>query len=448
MTLRKLPDTGQLLLDDQGRLYAECCCDPPPEGGWYQCIPQYCAGDYASRFPNVPSPKFMVYFALSSFNRWRDNGFPSVLYIKGPALQTYVIGEFLTGAANPESEGYVTENGWLSLGSSDGRFSLFETSPTLGGALSGGHMTSVPPPEFTVVDTNSMFIVHILAGVQRRLEPTHPPAPNPGQLNSAAGQYKMPSVPPTATLDIGQLPSHSEWRTCDPIIDDVPGSITYGAVLGFETESGTIPGFGPLTVPAFSDAAVYDFAGSFDLPDTLISFAGRSHRVRGSAGLRQLQVVQLDERAACQGSLGPPPAFSYTFGATLHGGTTNNTTQCGNNPDECNYDARCGCPDCVIVGPPCWPAGDVGAPLQECDFEIAGGGNFGAGMESDALPICTAYRDELPSGSPSNLPYLGSNIGLVGPNVSYGDTGLCPRKVVLDGVGQNEIGFSTMGITF
>lgn len=116
----------------------------------------------------------MVYFGLSSFNRWRDNGFPNVLYIKGPALQTYVIGEFLTGAADPKPEGYVTDNGWLSLGSSDGRFSLFETSPTLGGALSGGHMTLVPPPEFTVVDTNSGYIVHILAGVQRRLDPTHP----------------------------------------------------------------------------------------------------------------------------------------------------------------------------------------------------------------------------------------------------------------------------------
>jgi hypothetical protein len=446
MTLRKLSDTGQLLLDDEGRLYAECCCDPPPEGGWYQCIPQYCAGDYAARFPNVSSPKFMVYFGLSSFNRWRDNGFPNVLYIKGPALQTYVIGEFLTGAADPKPEGYVTDSGWLSLGSSDGRFSLFETSPTLGGALSGGHMTLVPPPEFTVVDTNSGYIVHILAGVQRRLDPTHPPAPSPGQLSSAAGQYMEPSVPPTATLDIGQLPSHSEWRTCDPIYDEEPGSVTYGALVGFEQESGTIPGFGPITVPSIGSAG-YSFVGSFDRPDELVTFAGREHRVRGSAALRQLQVVLIDQRAACGGELGPPPAFSYTFDATLHGGRTSNTTQCGNNPTECNYDAQCGCPACVIEGPPCWPAGDVGAPLQECDFVIATGENFAAGMESDALPICTAYRDQLPSGSPTNNPYLGSAIGVVGPNVSYGDTGLCPRRVNMDGFG-GEIHFSTMGITF
>ena len=181
MTLRKLSDTGQLLLDDQGRLYAECCCAPPPAGGWYQCIPQYCAGDFADRFPNVASPKFMVYFSLPSFNKWRDNGFPSVLYLKGPQFQTYVMGEVLTGAADPKPEGYVTDNGWLSLGSSDGQLSVFETESTFVGALSPGLMTSVPPPEFTVVDTNFGYIVHILAGVQRRLEPSHPTAPLPGQ---------------------------------------------------------------------------------------------------------------------------------------------------------------------------------------------------------------------------------------------------------------------------
>lgn len=446
MTLRKLPDTGQLLLDDVGRLYAECCCDPPPEGGWFECVPQYCAGDYASRFPNVTAPKFMVYFSANSFNKWRDNGFPSVLYNRGPAVQTYVIGEFLTGASDPKPEGFITDNGWLSLGSSDGELALFETSPTFGGAFSTGLMTSVPPPEFTVVDANARLIVHIIAQVQRGFGLV-PNPPASGSLALAAGQYKSPDTPPTATLDIGQLPAHSEWRVCDPIIDEDPDSPTSGAILGFEQSTGTLPGFGPITVPAVNGTPTYDIFGSFDNPDELVTFGGRQHRIRGSAQLRQEAVVNVDPRAAsCDGVLDPPPAFRYTFAATLHLGSHGDQAQCGNNPTECNEDSRCGCPDCVIQGPPCFP--ESGIPgLPTCDFVIANGGEIGVGMESGPLPICTAYRDELPSGAPRNIPYLGSNESVIGPNVSYANTGYCRRRVSLDNQ-LSEIGFSTMGISF
>tara|TARA_Y100000816_G_scaffold290312_1_gene278684 strand:+ start:3174 stop:4322 length:1149 start_codon:yes stop_codon:yes gene_type:complete len=382
----------------------------------------------------------MVYFSSSSFNTWRDNGFPSVLYIKGPAFQTYVIGEFLTGAADPKPEGYVTDDGWLSLGSTDGNFSSFETSPTFGGAFDAGHMTSVPAPEFTVVDTNVGFIVHILAGVGRGFGDPDPSPAASGSLALAISQYKSPQFPAQATLDMGQLPGHSQYRICTPVIDEDPTSLTYGAILGFEQEEGALPGFGQTSASLFGGVYRVD-----SVP--LVSFGSRDHPVQGSAGLAQNQIVQVGPRSTDCGDIQPPPAFVYQFSATLHYGEIpiGQVPQCGNSPGECNADALCGCPDCVVQGPPCGPVGGLPG-LPACDFVIANGRQLVVQMESDALDICTAYRDDLPSGSPTNLPYLGDSFPTVGVNISYAETGYCPRRMFLETTAQ--IGFSTMGITF
>jgi len=366
------------------------------------------------------------------------------MYNVGPFHQTFIIGEFLTGGSDPESEGYTSQNGWLSLGSSDGRFGPLETSPTLGAALGGGLLTSVPPPEFTVVDADAGYVVHVLALTERA--GTNPPTPNPpgpGQLQTAAAQYKQPSTPAFATIDISQYPSHSQWISCEERYDDDPDSPTYGAVIGFFEETGQLPGYGSYTVGAAFGGPAYSVLG----PDTIF-FAGREHRIRGGAGLDQGGVRFLNYRADCGGQLGLEPALYYRFNGQVQGAYANEIDLCGHNPTRCDYDSPCGCPTCVQQGPPCWPEPGMGAPLQDCKYEIPRGGNLGfGGMVSAGLDICTVYKDQLPSGSPTDVPFLGTDIGIVSPNISYADTGLCPRSISLQGL-SGEIDFATMGISF